>query len=153
MSYANLLKGRYSAPNHTYFVTTALYKRCEALFRDFHTARFVVAEMRDLQDRGLVDSLAWVIMPDHLHWLFQLQAGAELSATIKLVKARSGQKINKYLNRQGPLWQKNYYEHALRRDEDLLDVSRYIVANPLRAGIVRRLADYPHWDAKWLQVN
>ena len=35
-------------------------------------------------------------------------------------------------------------------DEDLKKTARYIVANPLRAGLVKRLGDYPHWDALWL---
>ena len=43
-----------------------------------------------------------------------------------------------------------HHDRALRRDEDLLAVARYIVANPLRAGLVRRVGDYPLWDAVWL---
>jgi len=36
------------------------------------------------------------------------------------------------------------------KSEDLMKVARYIVANPLRAGLAGHLADYPHWDAIWL---
>jgi hypothetical protein len=38
----------------------------------------------------------------------------------------------------------------LRKDEDLQTVARYIVANPLRAGLVEKIGDYPLWDAIWL---
>jgi len=38
----------------------------------------------------------------------------------------------------------------LRNDEDLLDVARYVVANPVRAGLVPRVGDYPFWNAVWL---
>jgi hypothetical protein len=38
----------------------------------------------------------------------------------------------------------------LRREEDVLSVARYIVVNPLRAGLVARVGDYPLWDAVWL---
>jgi putative transposase len=48
------------------------------------------------------------------------------------------------------LWQKGYHDRAIRREEDLLAVARYIVANPLRAGLVKRVGDYPLWDAVWL---
>ncbi|MCY1446959.1 hypothetical protein D9M71_635550 [compost metagenome] len=48
------------------------------------------------------------------------------------------------------IWQKGFHDHALRHDEDLQDVARYIVANPLRAGLVKRAGDYPLWDAAWL---
>jgi len=38
----------------------------------------------------------------------------------------------------------------LRLDEKIIEVARYIVANPLRAGLVNCLGDYSHWDAVWL---
>ena len=49
-----------------------------------------------------------------------------------------------------PIWQAGYYDHALRIEEDIQTVARYIVANPIRAGLVQKIADYPHWDAVWL---
>ena len=45
---------------------------------------------------------------------------------------------------------RNDYDHALRADEDVLAAARYIVANPLRAGLVGSIRDYPFWDAVWL---
>ncbi|MFK5927062.1 MAG: hypothetical protein QM483_10570 [Desulfuromusa sp.] len=50
-----------------------------------------------------------------------------------------------------PIWQKGYHDHALRDDEDLRQVARYIVANPVRAGLVVRAIDYSHWDAEWYE--
>lgn len=60
------------------------------------------------------------------------------------LKGRSARAINKQLDRNGPFWQRSFYDHALRREEDRLQLARYVVANPLRAGIVERLGDYPH---------
>jgi hypothetical protein len=51
---------------------------------------------------------------------------------------------------EGPVWQSGFHDRALRHDEDLLDAARYIVANPLRAGLVKSLRMYSHWDACWL---
>jgi REP element-mobilizing transposase RayT len=53
---------------------------------------------------------------------------------------------------QSPLrvWQKGYHDRAVRREDDLQSIARYVVANPLRAGLVRRVGDYPLWDAVWL---
>jgi len=48
------------------------------------------------------------------------------------------------------IWQDGFHDHALRQEEDLAEVARYIVANPLRAGLVERVGDYSHWDAVWL---
>ncbi|MNO00306.1 hypothetical protein D3C81_2201730 [compost metagenome] len=67
------------------------------------------------------------------------------------LKSRSAIAINRLTGNIGrPLWQRGFHDHALRREEDLAAVARYVVANPLRAKLVPRLGDYPHWDAVWL---
>jgi putative transposase len=113
-------------------------------------ARVVISEMRRLHEAEVLHSLAWVVMPDHVHWLFQLGDLVTLSTAMKAFKARSAQRLNEKLVRSGPIWQKAYYDHALRGDEDMQGIARYIVGNPLRAGLVDRIGDYPHWDAVWL---
>jgi len=150
MSYSDLRKGRYSEHRQAYFVTTVLDERERRYFTDFFCARCVVAEMRTLHDDEIVNSLAWVVMPDHVHWLFQLGEHMDLSAVVKRFKAHSAKRVNRYLNRQGALWQKSFYDHAVRKEEDIQGIARYIVANPLRAGLVEHIGDYPMWDAIWL---
>lgn len=130
-------------------MTTATLHRYP-YFRDFTNGRLVVREMRRLDEEGHVDSLAWVLMPDHLHWLFRLQERSSLAQAMGLLKGRSAFALNRQLRRRGPIWQKNFHDHALRSDEDLRATARYIVANPLRAGMVQRLVDYPLWDAVWV---
>lgn len=151
MSRDNLRKGRVSLPRHAYHVTACTECR-RPLFGDFACARLLVAEMRRLHDAALLDSLAWVVMPDHLHWLFQLGEREPLSAIVKELKARSALAIRQAnsFTPTRPLWQRGFYDHAIRSNEDLQAVARYIVANPLRAGLVKRLGDYPLWDAAWL---
>lgn len=150
MSYDDLRKGRYSERQRAYFVTTVLAERERRYFADFFCARCVVAEMRTLHDAEALSSLAWVVMPDHVHWLFQLGEKTDLSAAVKRFKACSARRVNGHLKRQGTLWQKSFYDHALRQDEDVRGVARYIVANPLRAGLAENIGDYPLWDAIWL---
>lgn len=48
------------------------------------------------------------------------------------------------------VWQRGFHDRALRQEEDLIATARYVVANPLRAGLVDRIGDYPWWDAVWL---
>ncbi|GAB3394611.1 hypothetical protein GCM10027514_40890 [Azotobacter armeniacus] len=69
---------------------------------------------------------------------------------LRRIKACSTQAINRELHLRGQLWQRGYHDRAMRRDDDLQAKARYIVANPLRAGITLKLADYPLWDAVWL---
>lgn len=149
MPYDDLRKGRFSTAGQVYFVT-AVAKGRSPCFREFACGRLVVREMRSLDEEGLVRSLAWVLMPDHLHWLFELREAGDLAAVMKRFKARSARSINEFLMRRGTVWQRAYYDHALREEEDVREIARYIVVNPLRAGLVTSLGEYPFWDAVWL---
>jgi putative transposase len=150
MPYADLLRGRYSTPGQIYCVTSVVQNR-EPLFLDFYSARALIQQLRDQHARGHVKSLAWVVMPDHLHWLLQLDHAWPLQKVIKSVKARSALRINNRFSRSGSLWQRGYHERALRTPESVRTAARYVVANPLRAGLVERVGDYPHWDCIWMQ--
>jgi len=109
----------------------------------------LVRELKQAHDLGLVESLAWVIMPDHFHWLFALR-DATLHQVMRRVKSRSTLIINRSGGTQGAFWQSGYHDRAARAEEDLIQIARYIIGNPLRAGLVEHVGDYPLWDAAWL---
>jgi REP element-mobilizing transposase RayT len=108
-----------------------------------------VKEFQTAQNQGLADSLAWVVMPDHFHWLIELKSGS-LAALMQATKSRSAIAVNRCRGCNERLWQKGYHDRAIRYDEDLITVARYVLANPLRAGLVGRVGDYPLWDAIWV---
>ncbi|MDT3312904.1 transposase [Pseudomonas sp. rhizo66] len=143
-----LRKGRYSEAGRIYLLTAVVHER-QSVFSDWRLGRLLVEQMRAANDEGMVQSLAWVVMPDHLHWLIELKH-CSLAALMCRVKSRSCRSINLKRGSQGGIWQRGYYDRALRRDEDLKAAARYIVMNPLRAGLVGRVGDYPLWDAIWL---
>ena len=94
--------------------------------------------------------LCWVLMPDHLHALLELGEGDALDGLMARIKSATSRHVNGVLHRKGSVWARAYHDRALRRDDDVRAVARYIVANPLRAGLVERIGDYPFWDAEWL---
>ncbi|OLU17347.1 transposase [Pseudomonas sp. PA1(2017)] len=134
--------GRWSAVGHCYLVTTVTADR-KPIFNDFYLARTLIRIMRQDELAGTHRTLCYVLMPDHLHWLLELRQGT-LSQLVGRVKSLSAKQHG------GRTWQKGFHDHALRNDENLLSAARYIVANPIRAGIVTRIGEYPHWDAIWL---
>ncbi|MDP2171728.1 MAG: transposase [Rhodocyclaceae bacterium] len=148
MTYNALRIGRFSEIGRAYNITTVTAGRV-AVFADFSLARIVICQMRALHDEGLVESMAWVLMPDHLHWLLVLRKG-DLASAMRVFKARSARAVNVARACAGALWQPSYFDHGVRDDEDVRGLARYIVANPCRAGLVPRPGDYPHWDAAWL---
>ena len=149
MAYTDLLKGRASVTGQIYLVTTVTSGR-ERLFTNLCYGRIVVRALHCETTAARAATLAYVVMPDHLHWLVQLNAGGDLSDVVKRVKARSAFQINRTRESSRAVWQPKFHDHALRREEDLQAVARYVVRNPLRAGLVRRINDYPLWDAVWV---
>ena len=81
-------------------------------------------------------------MPDHLHLLIEGKSDAsDARDFIKRVKQYSG---FYYAQAYGTKpWQRYGYDNVLRDDEKTLVVARYILQNPLRAGLVKRIEDYP----------
>jgi putative transposase len=139
----NLRTGRVSIPNQVYAITTVTHRR-SPVFSDLLAARKLVGVLREQADLQRATTLAYVVMPDHLHWLMQLSPGQDLSAVVRGVKSLSSRRIGR------AVWQRGFHDHALREEDDLKAWARYIVANPIRAGLVKRVGDYPHWDAVWL---
>lgn len=145
----NLRIGRVSEIGRGYLVTTVTRDRLP-LFADLRLARLAIRELRACDEAGLCCTLAFVLMPDHLHWLLQL-TGAKLPDLLRRFKSLSGGAINRSRDTPGrAVWQGGFHDHGMRDGADLQHVARYIVANPVRAGLVDSARQYPHWDAVWL---
>jgi len=147
---SELRKGRVSIEHQVYLVTSATCNR-QRLFQDLNAGRTVVKALRYASDTGKAETLAYVVMPDHIHWLLSLGDNVALSRLVGDMKRHSARRINGLNSVAGRcVWQQGFHDHALRSDESLPAVARYIIANPLRANLVDRIGDYPLWDAVWL---
>ena len=141
-----LRKGRASLENQIYLVTFVTEGR-KHRFADFQSARLMISVLKSSKH---TKTLAFVVMPDHVHWLLQLLDETSLSKVLQMVKSVSAHQLNHHLGRKGRFWQSGFHDHALRKEEAVIDAARYIIANPLRAKLVNSVKNYPHWDAIWL---
>ncbi|MCB1666557.1 MAG: transposase [Pseudomonadales bacterium] len=142
-----LRKGRYSEPGRLYLVTVVCAKR-QRHFVDLRAGRQVVHALRSLSPDA--ETLCYVIMPDHLHWLLNLRGERSLQAVVQQAKSLATKLIHRSDLSSEQIWQRGFHDRAVRKEDDLKAMARYVVANPLRAGLVKRLGEYPLWDAKWL---
>jgi REP element-mobilizing transposase RayT len=94
--------------------------------------------------------LAWVLMPDHWHGLLVLGNGEKLSSVVGRLKTNTARHVRLAVPAIETVWARGFHDHALRQEEDLADVARYIVRNPIAAGLVKRVGDYPYWNALWV---
>jgi REP element-mobilizing transposase RayT len=138
---SNLRKGRYSQPGLYYFLTASVAGRRQ-VFTNRNHAMIVLEAIRWLRtaDRFNVD--AAVVMPDHLHLVGQL-GESTLAKVMHTLKSYSAQRLAA-VGVESPVWQKGYHDHGLRDDEDYRVRVQYVLQNPLRAGLVRRVEDYPY---------
>lgn len=141
-----LRKGRVSLQNQIYLVTFVTEGR-KRPFTDFYCARLMI---RTMKNSSGIDTLAFTVMPDHVHWLIQLRDQISLSRVLHSLKSVSAHRLNRHIGCTGRFWQDGFHDHALRKEEAVIDAARYIITNPLRAKLVSSIGDYPHWDAVWV---
>ena len=86
-------------------------------------------------------------MPDHLHILATgLTDAADMTAFMKQAKQQSGWEYRQATRCY--LWQEGFYDHVLRDEDAPPAVIRYIIDNPLRAGLVGSPSEYPFWGSQ-----
>lgn len=143
-----LRKGRASLPHHVYLVTTVCHGR-RSCFASIEQAVPVVALLHE--DRLWRDStaLCWVLMPDHLHIVLQLGTSEPLSSLMNRVKSLTSRAAG--IPGSMPIWMRGFHDRALRRNEDLAAMIRYVGANPLRAGLVAAGEVYPYLGGTWME--
>ena len=127
---------------YSYFLTICTNQR-EALFLDHALADLVVAQFRRTSGEMAFAVLAYCVMPDHLHLLVHgRHQTSDFRRFVKRLKQSTGQRYSHRAKR--PLWQEGYYDRVLRPEEAEAMVARYVIENPVRAGLVDRVFDYPH---------
>jgi REP element-mobilizing transposase RayT len=138
-----LRTGRHSQAGQVYLLTMVTLNR-QPFFAEFHAARSLIRTLQAEERLSRASTWAYVLMPDHLHWLMQLGERVDLARCVQGVKSLVSRQLGERV------WQSGFHDRAMRKEEDLQAMARYIVTNPLRAGLVKSVVDYPHWDAIWL---
>jgi len=92
-----------------------------------------------------------VVMPDHMHIIFELLGSASLADVMKSIKGISARRINQLLHRKGHVWEEESFDHVLRLKERSRAKYEYVSLNPVRAGLVRTPDDYPWLWRSWVE--
>jgi putative transposase len=131
---------------HRYFLTFCTDRR-RCYFTDPRIVESTALQIHQSASREGFQILAYCFMPDHLHAVVTAQShAADVQRFARLAKQRSGFQFACAGGRR--LWQKSYFDRTLRSDEDLAAVIRYVIENPVRAGLATVPAEYPHWGSQ-----
>jgi len=101
-----------------------------------------VALLRTACKENNIPLYAYCILPDHAHFLLSASEVQGIIEFVREIKSRST-KIAWQHGYGGKIWQRSFYDHFLRKDEDCRMVANYIINNPVRNGIVEHWKDYP----------
>jgi putative transposase len=125
---------------YAYLVTVNTHRKVP-FFRSPDAVRPCQEKLLSVAQEHGFEVLAYCFMPDHLHLLVQGSADSKLVTFMKQFKQVTGYGFK---NRRGPqLWQRSYYDHVLRKDEDKRELAGYIWNNPVKAGLAASPAEYP----------
>jgi putative transposase len=127
---------------YRYFLTFCTHNR-RHIFTKPEAVALVLTQIERGADQERFAIVAYCFMPDHAHLLVE---GRQDDSDCRRFIARAKQFSGFYFRKEfaQPLWQRYGFERTLRDKDATLSVARYILENPLRAGLVDQVADYPY---------
>jgi len=126
-------------PGSTYFITFRIHKGLMAEPEQRISFNHLLAG-----DRKFYRLIAAVVMPDHVHVILRPNDGYSLSRIIKKgIKGVSAKLINQIRNTTGTFWQDEYHDRIMRSEDEAIEKARYLMENPLRAGLIKSGEKYP----------
>lgn len=133
-----------------FFTVNLLERRSDLLVRHIDLLRDSVRRVRRLYPFAID---AWVVLPEHLHYVWTLAPGeADFALRWRLIKLLFSKglpqterlsELRRRRNERG-IWQRRYWEHTLRDEADFGAHVDYVHINPMKHGLVERVADWPY---------
>jgi REP element-mobilizing transposase RayT len=123
------------------FSITLCTRPRRAVLVDPPFARFAIRTLGDLRTRFRMPVWAYCLMPDHAHLLIGPSSWISATGLVGAWKSMTA-RYRGGSNGRRRLWQRSFYDHALRSEEDLRTVALYILHNPVRAGLVDDWREY-----------
>jgi REP element-mobilizing transposase RayT len=131
---------------HRYSLTFCAIQR-RLIFTNDEVVSLVLAQISRAAAENQFGVITYCFMPDHLHLLVEATAdSSDCNQFIARLKQYSGYYYSAAYHEK--LWQRYGFEHVLRDDEITMVVAKYILENPIRAGLVKRVQDYPFVDRR-----
>jgi putative transposase len=133
-------------PGGSYFFTIVTYQRTKILSLPDNITRLKSA-MDKVMGKYSFTMEAFVILPDHIHCIWRLPPGdSDYSTRWRLIKGHISIGINEPVNERGEkkIWQRRFWEHVLRDEEDWRRHMDYIHYNPVKHGYVVSPREWPH---------
>jgi len=140
----------------TFFFTVVTYRR-RLIFNHPESRQILHDVVQEVRQRRPFTIDAWVLLPEHLHCVWTLpKDSSDFSVRWSLIKSgfsmrtRSLFHVEQWVNdsklkhRESTIWQRRFWEHQIRSEEQYQAYMDYIHYNPVKHGLVERVRDWPH---------
>lgn len=136
---------RYYIPNSIIFITNVVYNR-EPIFANAVYLNLFRETLHNTKALHPFIMLAYVFLPDHMHLLLKPTGASDFSKIMQSAKSYFTYVYKQKLGMNGRMnfWQKRFYDHIIRDEEDLAHHIDYIHYNPVKHGYVTRPEDWQH---------
>jgi len=138
-------KARIVIPGVAHHVVQRGHNR-QVVFAADEDFQFYLENLTELKGELDVRLYAYCLMTNHVHLLLMPAQGQTLASLLKALAGRQTRYVNRVEGRSGTLWEGRYKSSPVDTESHLLECSRYIELNPLRAGIVGRPEQY-RWSS------
>jgi len=127
-----------------YFFTLVTHQR-KPIFNTDIEINILRSAFRKTMEKRPFTIKAIVILPDHLHCIWQLpEEDKDFSSRWKIIKGMVTKKYHSIFKNQNIVWQPRYWEHLIRDEKDLYNHLDYIHYNPVKHGFVSKPLDWPY---------
>jgi putative transposase len=151
---ANYRRAR--TPGGTFFFTVVTYRR-RLLFNTQESRDILREVIQDVRQRHPFTIDSWVLLPEHIHCIWTLpEENFDFSMRWSLIKsgfskrAKTLYHIDEWMNdskqkhRETTIWQRRFWEHQIRDEDEYQVYMDYIHFNPVKHGLVKRVIDWPY---------
>jgi REP element-mobilizing transposase RayT len=136
---------------YRYSVTICTHQRQHVLACD-DSAALIRTQLQITAGENGMAVIAYCLMPDHMHLLPEgTHDDADFLTFMRAFKQRTAFYWKQRFGQR--LWQRGYIDHVLRENEDTFRVARYILDNPVRAGLVLSPEDYPYSGSMIMELG
>ncbi|SHI62227.1 REP element-mobilizing transposase RayT [Geosporobacter subterraneus DSM 17957] len=142
----------YYEENNFYFITTVTENRVP-IFKDYLACELLISLLTYHKFSCNYNLKAFVIMPDHVHLIIQPMGKDNISDIMKRIKGNFSRYYNRIHKRSGTVFQKGFYDTAIRDEKHCCETIDYIHYNPVKKGIVIEAKDYLYSSYKFYCEN
>jgi len=144
----HLRNGRVSIPGQIYSISKCQNKSLNPLLTTFtDLTEMIIESFFFCHKNKWINLYAFVVMPDHYHLVFSLNYLKNLNEVLHSINSFTAKKAVKDFEYKAPVWQENFFDHAVRSDESLEKHINYVEENPLRGGLIDKVELWPYSSA------